>query len=241
MTSVRRGPGGPLPFSHYDRRSYPTVGIEEGYALWSRVYGDYQDRFDLDVLEGSAGLVSRIEGRAIVDLACGNGRIGKWLREKGAASVDGVDRSRHMLDVAAGRGVYAELRNEDITKTSFERDRFEGATSSMALCHVDDLGAFFREAHRILRPGAWLAIVDYHPHFLMNGIPSHFDHPDTGASIAVTNHVHAHRDYFQQGTRAGLTLVELEERFIDDEWVATMPRYGRYVGHPVTTFWLFEK
>ncbi len=241
MTIERRKLGGPLPYAHYDRRSYKTVSIEEGYAIWSRKYGDFYDRFDIDLFERSPLLGSRTPGARVVDLACGNGRIGRWLVSVGATAVVGVDRSAEMLAHAVARGVYERTVDADVTATGLPEASFDGAITSMALCHVPDLHAFFREARRLLRPGGWLAVLDYHPFFLFMGIPTHFDPLGGGQPIAIENHVHPLSRYFQAGRESGFGLCELEERFVDADWVASMPQYERYLGLPITHFWVFER
>lgn len=237
---MTRGPGAPQPFAHYDQRRYETLSVPDGYAIWSRCYGDLDARFDLDVLAASPLLRASLPGASVLDLACGNGRIGGWLREAGAARVVGVDVTRPMLAGARGRGVYASLLGADLARTPLGGGAFDGATCSMALCHVADLGAFFAEARRILRPGGWLAIVDFHPMFMMRGIPSHFDHPETGVPTAIENHVHPLRDFFQGAVHAGFVVREMEERFVDEEWATALPQYRRHLGWPITHAWVYE-
>jgi ubiquinone/menaquinone biosynthesis C-methylase UbiE len=239
--STKRPPlEGALPYAHYDRRGYKTVSIEEGYALWSLKYGDFYDRFDIDLFERSSLLGARTRGSRVADLACGNGRIGKWLRGAGASAVVGVDRSSEMLGHAARRGVYEETRLADVIATGLPDASFDGAITSMALCHVADLGAFFREARRIVRPGGWLATLDFHPFFLFTGIPTHFDPVDGGEPIAIENYVHPLSAYFRAARETGFAVREMEERFVDTAWVAAMPQYARYLGWPITHFWAFE-
>ena len=241
MTSERPPLGGPLPFAHYDRRNYKTVSVEEGYAIWSRKYGDFYDRFDIDLFERSPLLMSRIQGARVIDFACGNGRIGKWSKSVGATAVVGVDRSAEMLAYAVERGVYERAFMADVAATGLPDASFDGGITSMALCHVPDLHAFFREASRLLRPGGWLAVLDFHPFFLFMGIPTHFDPLEGGDTIAIENHVHPLSRFFQAASDTGFVLRELEERFVDSEWVAAMPKYNHYLGWPITHFWAFEK
>jgi SAM-dependent methyltransferase len=232
--------GGALPYGHYDRRGYRTVSIEEGYAVWSQKYGDFDDRFDIDLFERSPFLTARVSGARVVDLGCGNGRIGKWSRAAGASAVVGVDRSAEMLTLASQRGAYERTVVADVTATGLSAGSFDGAISSMALCHVADLDAFFREARRLLRPGGWLALLDYHPFFLFMGIPTHFDPVDGSETIAIDNHVHPLSRFFQLARDTDFVLRELEERFVDEEWVAATPQYQRYLGWPITHFWAFD-
>jgi SAM-dependent methyltransferase len=140
-----------------------------------------------------------------------------------------------MLARAATRGLYTHTVHGSITATGLEAGTFDGAISCMVLDHVANLAGFFAEAHRLLRPGGWLAIVDFHPFFMMRGVPTHF--ADGAAQVAIENHVHALRDFFKLA--AGFTVVEFEERFVTDEWALAVPGYRKHVGLPVTHAWLY--
>jgi len=236
-TRVRppRDVGAPKPFAHYDLRIYPTFGVTDGYARWAPSYDTVDDRLDLDLLDASPRLGALVADARVVDLGCGTGRIGAWLHARRARELVGVDLSSEMLERAAARELYARTVRAEITATGLETGGFDGAISCMVLDHVADLAAFFAEAHRLLRPGGWLSIVDFHPFFMMRGVPTHF--ADGGAQVAIENHVHALRDFFQRAV--GFTVVEFEERFVTDEWALAVPGYRKHVGLPVTHAWLY--
>lgn len=235
----KRDVGGPKPFAHYDRRRYVTVDVVEGYARWAPTYDEVDDRVDLDLFAASPGVHARVPGSRVVDLGCGTGRIGRWLVAHGAREVVGVDLSAEMLERANARPGYASTTQASITQTGLAAGSFDGGTSSLVLDHVADLGGFFAEAHRLVRPGGWLAIVDFHPFFMMQGIPTHF--PDAGAHIAVKNHVHALRDFFKLAVAHGFRVEEFDERFVTDEWALAVPGYTKHVGLPVAHLWVYEK
>jgi ubiquinone/menaquinone biosynthesis C-methylase UbiE len=234
-----RDVGAPKPFSHYDRRNYPTFSVTEGYARWAASYDTIDDRLDLDLLDASPRLRALASDARVVDLGCGTGRIGTWLRAHLAREVVGVDLSSEMLERAATRQVYARTVRAPITSTGLEPATFDGATCCMVLDHVAELAAFFAEAHRLLRPGGWLFVVDFHPFFMMRGVPTHF--PDGEAQVAIENHVHALRDFFQRAVAAGFAVEEFEERFVTDEWALAAPAYSKHVGLPVTHAWLYVR
>jgi len=235
-----RSTGMPKPFVHYDQRRYRTLGVVDAYTAWAPVYGDLDLRFDIDLLEASPVLAERVRGARVVDLGCGTGRIGAWARQRGAAHVSGVDLTPAMLAHAKSRGSYDVLIRGDLTRIPIATGQTDVATTSLALCHVADLGGFFAEAKRILRDGGALAIVDYHPTFLFLGIPSHFPDPKTGENIAVVNHIHAFGQIFDAGRAAGFALRDLRERFVDDEWITAHPSYQRHHGLPITALWWFD-
>src|SRR5215207_10752438 len=98
----------------FDKRKYPVVGVREGYAEWVRTYEQtVQDEMDLRLLE-RLQTVDWSAARTVLDLACGTGRIGQWLKARSSAEIDGVDLTPEMLDVARGRDIYRMLRVADV-------------------------------------------------------------------------------------------------------------------------------
>jgi ubiquinone/menaquinone biosynthesis C-methylase UbiE len=234
-----RDVGAPKPFAHYDRRHYPTFEVADAYARWAPTYDEVDDRLDIDLLAASPQLRTRVSGSRVVDLGCGTGRIGAWLLAREAREIVGVDLCPEMLDRAKARGIYASTLQASVTATGLPASSFDGAISSLVLDHVADLGGFFAEAQRLLRPGGWLAIVDYHPFFMMRGIPTHF--PDGEQQVAVVNHVHALRDFFQLAVAHSFAVTHFDERFVTDEWALAMPNYTKHVGLPVAFLWVYER
>src|SRR5437867_12388083 len=95
----------------YDKRRYPVVGVREGYAEWSRTYeSTVHDEMDLRLLE-RVRTIDWSSVRAVLDLACGTGRIGLWLRRRcPKAAIDGVDITPEMLAGAQRPGASPPLR-----------------------------------------------------------------------------------------------------------------------------------
>jgi predicted TPR repeat methyltransferase len=74
----------------------------------------------------------------VLDLACGTGRIGVWLRQRGAAAIDGVDVTPEMLDVARTKGVYRTLRLADVSHTGLPAETYELCVQSLADEHLPE-------------------------------------------------------------------------------------------------------
>jgi SAM-dependent methyltransferase len=238
MTKHRPDLGKPQPFAHYDSRKYAMHDVVDGYRGWSEVYDErMDDRLDLDLF-ACVPLLDALDGQRVVDLACGTGRIGSWLKGRGA-SPTGVDLSPDMLERARAREVYDALLERDIGNTRLDAASFDGATSSMAFCHLEALEPTYREVSRLLRPGGWFALVDYHPSFLIAGVPSHYDDPETGEPMAVQDHLHGMSEHFRLAAEAGLTLVQFEERWIDESWVDERGSYAKWLGWPITFLMVF--
>lgn len=52
----------------------------------------------------------------VLDVACGTGLAGEYLRDLGFTAIDGADFSNEMLAAAARRGIYRELWQHDFTR-----------------------------------------------------------------------------------------------------------------------------
>ena len=62
---------------------HPIVDVREGYADWVRTYEEtVPDEMDLRLLERLTTVDWR-SARAVLDLACGTGRVGAWLEGRG--------------------------------------------------------------------------------------------------------------------------------------------------------------
>jgi SAM-dependent methyltransferase len=227
------------PFARYDSRFYRTLDAAAGYAEWAPFYdASMDDRLDLPLLRALASVKWQGIGRA-VDLGCGTGRIGAWLKAQGLERVDGIDASPAMLDQASAKRIYERLICADVTRTGLATGEYDLAVSSFTVCHIADLAGLYTEAARLLRPSGNFALVDYHPFMLLKGVPTHFDAP-TGEPIAIANVIHMIGDHIEVGRRAGLTVLELREQLVDEKWVGQnrllfgAPRLATHLGHPVS-------
>ena len=235
------GLGRPLPFAEYDSRHYDTERVEDAYRDWAPFYADIDDRLDMDLFRASAWLRDHLPGARVLDQACGTGRVGRWLRGCGVGHLEGIDLTPEMLARAQASGSYDATHPGDYADTGLPASSFHGVVNSMALCHAADLGRWFAEAARLLVDDGWITLVDYHPFFMMRGVPTHFENPNTGKPMAIENHVHALSAYFNEGAAAGFELQEMKERFVDDAWIAETPNYGRHRGLPVTFLMTFVR
>jgi SAM-dependent methyltransferase len=228
-----------MKFEPFDRRHYPTVGVREGYSEWARTYESaVLDEMDLRLLERLDSVDWAGDGR-VLDLACGTGRIGAWLRAQGVRHLDGVDFTPDMLAGAERRGVYDRLILSDVLDSGLQAAGYAIILQVLADEHMQDLKPLYREAVRLASPDGKFVLVGYHPHFLMNGIPTHFDRD--GGSVAIESHIHLFSDHAKAALAAGWALEGMEEGLVDDAWIARKPKWERYRFHPVSFAFVWRK
>lgn len=228
-----------MDFSDFDRRHYPVRSVREGYGEWAATYEDIvQDAMDLRLLARVQSVAwARVSEAA--DLACGTGRVGVWLRERGVAAVDGVDLTPEMLEGAQAKGVYRRLIVGDMRATLLPAAVYDLVTLSLADEHLPDLRPLYQEAARIARPGAHFVIVGYHPYFAMDGMPTHYNNA-AGEPVAIETYIHLASDHVQAGLEAGWALREMREGVIDAEWLAVKPKWQKYEHRPISFVMIWQ-
>jgi SAM-dependent methyltransferase len=222
-----------MDVSRFDARNYRTVSVREGYGQWAETYEDpVLDLLDLRLLDRLESVPwARVEQAA--DLACGTGRIGRWLRSQGVGEIDGVDLTPQMLERAHARQIYRRLHLANLEETPLPGGEYGLVTVVLADEHLPGLGPLYREAARIAQPEGWCVLVGYHPFFLLNGIPTHFDSP-SGEPLAIECYVHLFSDHVHAALQSGWRLREMQEGLVDEAWLEHKPKWRRYLRQPVS-------
>lgn len=229
-----------MDFSPFDTRGYPTLPVREGYAEWAPSYeATVLDLMDRRLL-ARLGAVDWARAEHVVDLACGTGRIGEWLKRAGVRRIDGIDMAEPMLAQARAKGLYETLALGDLTASGFASATYDLATMSLADEHLTGLAPLYREVARLTTQNGRFVLVGYHPHFLMLGIITHFNRAPE-QPVAIESHVHLTSDHVQAAHAAGFRLIEMIEGIVDEEWIAAKPKWGQYRSHPVTFAMVWEK
>jgi SAM-dependent methyltransferase len=123
------------------------------------------------------GLVGDLAGKAVVDLACGEGHYTRRLRRHGASRVVGVDLSEGMIALARTDEAAHPLGIEylvDDAKGLHLPEGFDVAVAAYLLNYARDrgeLGAMCRSVARCLRPGGRFVTVNTNPGLDFDRLP----------------------------------------------------------------------
>jgi malonyl-CoA O-methyltransferase len=112
----------------------------------------------------------KVDGLRALDLACGTGRYGLLLAQRGAAFVVGADTSLEMLR----RAPLARRVRADMAQLPFANAQFDIVVSGLAVGHAPQLDDWMREMARVLVPGGQLVYSDFHPDAARAGMTRSF-------------------------------------------------------------------
>src|ERR687895_448069 len=105
------------------------------------------DAYDESLLDA----LGPVEGRSVLELGCGAGRLSLELLRRGAR-LTAIDISPGMVEVARSRAAGASFEVAPAEETGLPGGSFDLVVGKWVLHHVH-VGAAAREVHRLLRPG----------------------------------------------------------------------------------------
>jgi 2-polyprenyl-3-methyl-5-hydroxy-6-metoxy-1,4-benzoquinol methylase len=117
------------------------------------------------LLASHARLLPAMTGDRVLDIACGQGRMSRYLARSGA-DVTGIDISAAMLGKARAAGpetityIHADVARHPAW---WDRRPFDGCTCELALMDIDDLAGTLSTVTAVLRPGGWFVASIVHP------------------------------------------------------------------------------
>ena len=114
-------------------------------------------------------LVGDIRGQTVIDLACGEGYFTRLIRERGVESVQGVDLSQGMIDLAIAeeqrRPLGIEYRVQDVSELDV-RASYDLAVAAWLLNYAStsqQLARMCRSIARSLKPGGRFVTINTNP------------------------------------------------------------------------------
>jgi SAM-dependent methyltransferase len=171
----------------------------EGYRRWAPTYGA---ETAITWLEDSiaAELTPPLAGLRLLDAGCGTGRR---MRASGAAVAVGADLSPEML---AASGATDGLLAADVRALPFPPAAFDVVWCRLAIGHLPDAAAVYRELARVCRPGGTVLVTDFHAEAVAAGHRRTFRDGD-GIVREVEHHAHSAEHQIAAAADAGLTLA----------------------------------
>jgi len=162
--SVLRPGRGPAARTHVDTRVGDASAVADFGLQW-RSFDPYPELELLSYghLYGRFLLPQHFfRGKRVVDMGCGNGRLGRFVIPDAAAYV-GVDLSEALLAFDVPADAQARV---DLVRASLEQLPLLDESADVVLCwgvlhHVGDYRAAMREIERVLRPGGTLLLYVY--------------------------------------------------------------------------------
>lgn len=145
------------------------VSAYDAIADWYDAWVGSVSLADDAVFAAAATLMGDVEGLRVCDLACGQGRVTRYLADRGAL-VTGIDSSAKLLEIARGydarRPERIEYRHDDARALDCcAAAEFDGVVCFMSLMDIADLQPTVSSVHRVLRPGGWFVFAVLHPCF----------------------------------------------------------------------------
>jgi SAM-dependent methyltransferase len=187
----------------------PILRSVDAYSIWAKLYpARPHNAFMALEQEVVLDLLPALDGRRVLDLACGSGRYAQIAIARGAAQVIGVDHSLSMLREASG---FPRL-HADMTALPLRAATIDVVVCGLAIGHLSPLRMprALVEVARVLAPGGTIVFSDFHPYAYLEGARRSFAGPD-GRTYQVEHHPHLVADYFRALQAAGLTLSALRE------------------------------
>ncbi len=181
--------------------------------FWNARMGEGND-FHKQLIEPSQlRLLASVEGKRVLDVACGNGQFARKLAELGATVV-GIDAAEGMVRNARARGAQGhggieyhviDATDEAALLALGERS-FDAAVCTMAIMDIASIRPLAQALARLLKPGGRLVFSVMHPCFNSPEITMTAEVEDRGGEIVEEFSVRVGR-YASAYTARGLAMV----------------------------------
>jgi ubiquinone/menaquinone biosynthesis C-methylase UbiE len=222
---------------------------KSAYDLWAKHYDEQPHNlmlaWDEEIFSGILNTLD-IQNKIVADIGCGTGRHWQKIFDKNPAKVIGFDVSEGMLQqlnqkfIGAETHVLAGIELKGLSDASCDC-----VISTLTIAHIEDARQAISEWSRVLKPGGYLVITDYHPTALAKGAKRTFTHNEK--TIAIKNYVHEIAGIKNRAGQLHLQLLRLVEKRIDEsakpfyEAQNALRLYDAWKGTPVIYGMLLKK
>jgi ubiquinone/menaquinone biosynthesis C-methylase UbiE len=135
---------------------------KNGYDLAAEDYDKKEKYLNSFEQNKVVPLVDDVEGKKILDVGAGTGRLAILLADKGAV-ITALDVSAEMLKVLRRKAgtrkniKYVEGEAENI---DFPEESFDVVIAAFLIVHLKNPAYFFKEAYRVLKPNGLLVVTN---------------------------------------------------------------------------------
>jgi ubiquinone/menaquinone biosynthesis C-methylase UbiE len=172
------------------------------------------DQFHGRGLEATVEIADQLQIDAddhLLDIGSGIGGPARYFAHRFGCAVTGIDLTAEFCDVARdltrALGLQKSVAFElgDALAMPFANDHFDGAYSMNVSMNIADKAAFYREIHRVLKPGAWLMLSE-----IAKGAGEELDYPTPWASSPDTSFLSTPEETRSGLVQAGFEIVRLQ-------------------------------
>lgn len=141
--------------------AYESLAAAYASVIDTKPHNAYYER------PATLSLLPDVNGKRVLDAACGPGVYSEWLVSHGA-DVVALDASPKMVELARRRvGESVDVRLADLSKplTFLDSTSFDIVLSSLTMEYIEDWHSTFREFYRVLRTPGYFVLSVTHPSF----------------------------------------------------------------------------
>jgi ubiquinone/menaquinone biosynthesis C-methylase UbiE len=163
----------------------------------------------LEATQEIADLLDIAETDHILDIGSGIGGPARYMAHRFRCQVTGIDLTAEFCDVARHLtqllGLQHRVRFQlgNALAMPFADASFDGAYSMNVSMNIADKAGFYREIHRVLRPGAWLMLSE-----IAKDNGADLDYPTPWAQSADTSFLSTPEETLRGLKDAGFEVVE---------------------------------
>jgi len=146
----------------------------------------------------------------ILDIGSGIGGPARYFAHRFGCDVTGIDLTAEFCDVAShltgllGLGQRVRFVLGNAVRMPFANNSFDGAYSMNVSMNIADKAGFYREIHRVLRPGGWLMLSE-----IAKGAGGDAEYPTPWADSARTSFLSTPEETRRGLLEAGIDVVRV--------------------------------